>query len=280
MLKRLILFQKRFDSSNNGEIPDLIMRLLITNDDGIHSQGLKVLAKGLRSIGEVSIVAPDRERNATGHSITLHKPLRVQPMGLRTFSVNGTPTDCVNLAANGILKQKPDLVISGINKGGNLGDDITYSGTVSGAMESTILGIPAVAVSQVGDEPYHFDAAARVVARLVRLIQRLDLPQDTFLNVNVPNLSLKAIRGVRVTSLGKRIFDSSMIIKKTDPRGREYYWIGENRANWEPRKNTDQEAVENRFVSVTPIHMDLTNYSALGHLRSWERALSRRRSKH
>jgi 5'-nucleotidase len=255
------------------------MRLLLTNDDGIHSEGLKALAKRLRSVGEVSIVAPDRERNAAGHSITLHKPLRVQPMGLRTFSVNGTPTDCVNLAVNGILKNKPDLVISGINKGGNLGDDITYSGTVSGAMESTILGISAVAVSQVGEEPYHFDSAARVVARLARLIQRLGLPHDTFLNVNVPNLRLKEIRGVRITSLGKRIFDSSMIIKKTDPRGKEYYWIGENRVNWEPRKNSDQEAIKQGFVSVTPIHMDLTNYSALGHLRSWESVLSRRKAK-
>jgi 5'-nucleotidase len=277
----LVVFFTRFYNHHVKKRSQLkgAMKLLITNDDGIHSQGLKALAKRLRSVGEVSIVAPDRERNAAGHSITLHKPLRVQPMGLRTFSVNGTPTDCVNLAVNGILKQKPDLVISGINKGGNLGDDITYSGTVSGAMESTILGIPSVAVSQVGEEPYHFDAAARVVARLARLIQRLGLSQDTFLNVNVPNLPLKAIRGVRITGLGKRIFDSSMIVKKTDPRGREYYWIGENRVKWEPRKNTDHEAIEQGFVSVTPIHMDLTNYSVLGHMRSWESVLSRRKAK-
>ena len=253
------------------------MKVLITNDDGIYSRGLKILAGKLKSVGEVSIVAPDRERNAAGHSITLHKPLRVETLGVRTFSVSGTPTDCVNLAVNGILEKKPDLVISGINKGANLGDDITYSGTVSGAMESTILGIPAIAVSQVGQEPFHFDSAAGVVVRLARLIKRNGLPQDTFLNVNVPNLPLNAIHGIRITNLGKRVFDSSMIVKKIDPRGKEYYWIGENRINWEPRKNTDQEAVENNFVSVTPIHMDLTNYSVMGYLKSWENLVEWRR---
>ena len=251
------------------------MRILITNDDGVQSRALKVLGRTLRSLGEVFIVAPDRERNAAGHSITLHKPLRVESLGARTFSVSGTPSDCVNLAVNEILKKRPDLIISGINQGGNLGDDVTYSGTVSAAMEGTILGIPSVAVSQVGEEPFHFESAARVVTRLARLIQRFGLPQDTLLNVNVPNLPIVAMGGVRITCLGKRIFDSNTIIKKTDPRGKEYYWIGGSRVNWEPRKDTDQEAVEQGLVSVTPIHLDLTNYSALGHLRSWEALLTR-----
>src|SRR3972149_5134291 len=191
------------------------MRILITNDDGVQSRALKVLGRTRRSLGEVFIVAPDRERNAAGHSITLHKPLRVESLGARTFSVSGTPSDCVNLAVNEILKKRPDLIISGINQGGNLGDDVTYSGTVSAAMEGTILGIPSVAVSQVGEEPFHFESAARVVTRLARLIQRFGLPQDTLLNVNVPHLPIVAMGGVRITCLGKRIFDSNTIIKKT-----------------------------------------------------------------
>ncbi len=253
------------------------MRIVLTNDDGIHSQGLKVLSRVLRPMGEVSIVAPDRERSAASHSLTLHKPLRVQALAPRWFSVSGTPTDCVNLAINGILKQRPELIISGINKGGNLGDDITYSGTVSGAMEGTILGIPSVAVSQVGDEPFHFNSAARVVLRVARMVKQYGLPPDTLLNVNVPNLSYKVIRGMRITCLGKRIFDSDTVIKKMDPRGKEYYWIGGNRLLWEPRKETDHEAVEDGFVSITPLHLDLTNYSALGHLKRWESLLNRRK---
>jgi 5'-nucleotidase len=253
------------------------MRILITNDDGIHSRGLKVLAQTLRPLGEVFIVAPDRQRNAAGHSITLHKPLRIERMDDRAFGVSGTPSDCVNLAVNEILKKRPDLILSGINQGGNLGDDVTYSGTVSAAMEGTILGIPSVAISQVGDGPFHFESAARMAVRLARLILRFGLPQDTLLNVNVPNLPLSAIQGVRITCLGKRIFDSNTIIKKTDPRGKEYYWIGGNRVKWEPRKDTDQEAIEQDFISVTPIHLDLTNYQALGYLRNWEDLLARRR---
>ena len=249
------------------------MLILVTNDDGIQSPGIKILARVLRRIGEVYVVAPDRERTAAGHSLTLHKPLRIEPLGPRTFSVSGTPTDCVNLAVNEILPRRPDLVVSGINRGGNLGDDVTYSGTVSAAMEGTLLGIPSIALSQLGEGDFQFEAAARFAVRLVRRVRRLGLPPDTLLNVNVPDRPPQAIKGMRVTCLGKRIFDSDNIIKKEDPRGKIYYWIGGNRVAWEERKDTDQEAVESGFISVTPVHLDLTNYSALAALRDWEKRL-------
>lgn len=249
------------------------MLILITNDDGIRSPGIKALARALRRVGEIYIVAPDRERTAAGHSLTLHKPLRIEPQGPRMFGVSGTPTDCVNLAVNGILPRRPDLVVSGINQGGNLGDDITYSGTVSAAMEGTLLGIPSIAISQLGEERFHFEAAAPLAVRLARWVHRFGLPPDTLLNVNVPNLSLKEIGGLRVTCLGKRIFDSNSVIEKKDPRGKTYYWIGGNRIAWELKKDTDQEAVEQGMVSVTPIHLDLTNHAALSVLRDLEKHL-------
>ena len=253
------------------------MKILLTNDDGIYSEGIKSLEKILRPLGEISVAAPDRERSAASHSLTLHKPLRVQEIGRRKYSISGTPTDCVNLAVNGILKDRPDLVVSGINKGGNLGDDITYSGTVSGAMEATLLGIPSLAVSQVGDEPYHFNSAARVMVHLARMIQQHGLPADTLLNINIPNLPPRAIKGVRFTALGKRIFNSDTVIKKIDPRGKEYFWIGGSRLQWETRENTDQEAIKGGFVSVTPLHLDLTNYAALKDLADWGKRLNRLR---
>lgn len=253
------------------------MLILVTNDDGIQSPGIKAVAKALKRVGEVYIVAPDRERTAAGHSLTLHKPLRIEALGRRDFSVSGTPTDCVNLAVNEILPRRPDLVVSGINRGGNLGDDVTYSGTVSAAMEGTLLGIASIALSQLGDADFHFETSARFAVRLVRLVRRFGLPPDTLLNVNVPDLPPAAIKGMHVTCLGKRIFDSNNIIKKEDPRGKTYYWIGGNRVAWEERKDTDQEAVENGLISVTPVHLDLTNYTALAVLRDWEKRVSANR---
>lgn len=254
------------------------MKILLTNDDGIRSPGLKALHRAMRSLGEVSVVAPERDRSAASHSLTLHKPLRAEPVAPGWYGVSGTPTDCVNLAVNGILKDRPDLVVSGINMGANLGDDITYSGTVSGAMEGTILGIPSIAVSQAGEEPFHFGSAARVLVRLARLIGREGLPPDTLLNVNVPNLPSREIQGVRLTRLGKRIFDSNTIIKKVDPRGKDYYWIGGNRLQWEPMENTDQEAVAEGLVSITPLHLDMTNHPVLGRLKAWEKGFGRGKS--
>ncbi|MBI3611032.1 MAG: 5'/3'-nucleotidase SurE [Nitrospirae bacterium] len=249
------------------------MLILVTNDDGIRSQGILVLARALKRLGDVYVAAPDRERTAAGHSLTLHKPLRIEALGPRTFSVSGTPTDCVNLAVNEILPRRPNLVVSGINRGGNLGDDVTYSGTVSAAMEGTLLGIPSIAVSQLGEERFHFETAARFAVRLARQVHRMGLPPDTLLNVNVPDLPLRGIKGMRVTCLGRRIFDPNNVIKKQDPRGKTYYWIGGNRIAWEERKDTDQEAVENGLISVTPVHLDLTNYTALAVLRDWENRL-------
>ena len=252
------------------------MRILVTNDDGVHSQGLRILARRLKTLGEVYIVAPDRERNAASHALTLHKPLRVEMLGNGIYGVNGTPTDCVNLGASTLLDRRPDLVVSGINKGGNLGDDVTYSGTVSAAIEGTLLGIPSFAVSQLNDGEFHFDTAAEFAVRLARLIGKEGLPKDTLLNVNVPNLPISGIRGVKVTSLGKRIYDQSNIVTKTDPRGRAYYWIGLNETSWEDRKDTDYLAICEEKISVTPVHLDLTNYAVLERLRGWEPLLSKK----
>ncbi|HEY5648804.1 MAG TPA: 5'/3'-nucleotidase SurE [Nitrospiria bacterium] len=246
------------------------MLILVTNDDGVQSPGLKALSRALKRLGEVWVVAPDRERSAAGHSLTLHKPLRVHREGPREVSVNGTPTDCVNLAVNQILKRRPHVVVSGINMGANLGDDVTYSGTVSAAMEGTILGIPSIALSQLGDISFRFDAASRVAGRLVRWVHRNGLPPDTLLNVNIPNLSPVKIKGIRVTKLGKRIFDPNTIIEKKDPRGRTYYWIGGNRLQWEAGRDTDNAAINDGMVSITPVHLDLTNYAALTSVRGLE----------
>ncbi|MFY9268353.1 MAG: 5'/3'-nucleotidase SurE [Candidatus Manganitrophaceae bacterium] len=250
--------------------------ILATNDDGVHSPGLHRLTEALREIGKVVVVAPDRERSAAGHALTLHKPLRVDEIGPGVFSVNGTPTDCVNLGVLYLLKnRRPDLVVSGINKGGNLGDDVTYSGTVSAAMEGTLLGIPSIAFSQVGDKDFHFETAAHFAAGLVRLVLEEGLSKGVFLNVNVPNLPRTEVKEVRMTSLGKRVFNKGSIIQKTDPRGKKYFWIGLNGMTWEKGKNTDQGATERGEISVTPLHLDLTHHATLARLRGWEGRLNR-----
>ncbi|MEQ1793046.1 MAG: 5'/3'-nucleotidase SurE [Nitrospira sp.] len=245
------------------------MRILVTNDDGIDSPGLMALADALKAIGEVWIVAPDRERTAVAHAVTLHKPLRVHRLAPRTFSVNGTPVDCVNLALLKVMPKPPAIVVSGINKGVNLGDDVLYSGTVSAAMEGTILGVPSIAVSQEGRETFRFAVAADYAARIVRLVLEQGMPEETLLNVNVPNRALRSIKGVRVTCLSRRSFHNP-IIEKLDPHGRKYYWIAGTRVSWSRSKNADHEAIEEGRVSVTPIHLDCTNYAALDHFHAWE----------
>lgn len=245
------------------------MRILVTNDDGIDSPGLTALADALKAIGEVWIVAPDRERTAVAHAVTLHKPLRIHRLAPRTFSVNGTPVDCVNLALLKVMPKPPAIVVSGINKGVNLGDDVLYSGTVSAAMEGTILGVPSIAVSQEGREIFRFPVAADYTARIVRLVLAQGLPDETLLNVNVPNRALRAIKGVRVTCLSRRSFHNP-IIEKLDPHGRKYYWIAGTRVSWSRSKNADHEAIEEGRVSITPIHLDCTNYALLDHFRAWE----------
>jgi 5'-nucleotidase len=244
------------------------MIILASNDDGIHSEGLRALEEALAQIGEVYTVAPDREQSAVSHSLTLHRPLRIDEIAPRRFAVNGTPTDCVNVAVKGFLAVRPQLVVSGINKGANLGDDITYSGTVSAAIEGSLLGIPSIAISLVsrGPEAYHFGPAAEFAAILAAEVIAQGMPPDTLLNVNVPNLSREAIKGYQLTRQGKRRYGEK-IEARVDPRGRKYYWIGGDDLGFDPAEGTDCVAVHEGFISVTPLHVDLTNYRSLQELR-------------
>ena len=235
-------------------------RILITNDDGVYSEGIKLLAGALAELGEVIVVAPDREQSATGHSLTLHRPLRMQQLEKNWFSVDGTPTDCVNLAVLWLLRRrKPDLVVSGINFGLNLGDDVTYSGTVSATFEGTLLDIPSVAFSQEVAPGFSFQPAADFAREMIGLLLREDdLPGDLLLNVNVP---AGAVRGVSFTRLGHRVYQQS-VVEKVDPRGRKYYWIA-GTPEWQSETGTDHAAVASGRVSVTPLHLDLTDYRGL-----------------
>ncbi|MBC8017758.1 MAG: 5'/3'-nucleotidase SurE [Verrucomicrobia bacterium] len=245
------------------------MNIMVTNDDGIHAAGIKALATALRELGDVTVVAPDRERSAAGHSLTLHSPLRVVELRDGFFAVDGTPTDCVNMGIHSLLPFRPDLVISGINHGSNLGDDITYSGTVAAAIEATLMGIPAIAVSLATFERTgHFPAAARVALRVARQVIENGLPQDTFLNVNVPNCPEEEMNSPLVTRQGKRSFVGK-IIDKTDPRGRKYYWIGSGEADFNDYEGTDFHAINRKHVSITPLHLDLTNYESMKIISEW-----------
>ena len=240
--------------------------ILISNDDGIRSEGLAKLASALRRVGTVYVVAPDRERSAASHSLTLHRPLRVHKIDSMSYAVDGTPTDCVTLAVNGILPARPDIVVSGINLGGNLGEDVSYSGTVSAAMEGTLLGIPSIAFSLAARDKFDFTAAASFASRLVRHVFKTGLPKDTLLNVNVP--VGKSIKDYRITTLGKRFF-SDVVVETIDPRGKKYYWIGGDMVRWEGGKEADFQAIQDGFVSITPIHLDMTNYDTIKELRRW-----------
>ena len=244
--------------------------ILVTNDDGVHAAGLHALATALDGLGDVYVVAPDREQSAVGHALTLHRPLRVTQVGERRFSVNGTPSDCVNLAVLGFLPERPVLVASGINHGSNLGDDVTYSGTVSAAMEGTLLGVPSMAVSQASAGEAGFESAGEV-ARLVasRLLVE-GLPAKTLLNVNVP---AGPVNGIRMTRLGHRVYREK-IVQETDPRGLPYYWIGAGPPEWTDDEGSDISAVNRGQASVTPLHLDLTHYGALGRMADWESGLN------
>jgi 5'-nucleotidase len=237
--------------------------ILVSNDDGIHSAGLAALADVLGPIGEVIVVAPDREQSACSHALTLHRPLRIDEIQPGRFTVDGTPTDCVNLAINAILKQRPALLVSGINRGANLGDDVTYSGTVSAAMEGTLLGVPSIAMSLIGRATFDFGVAASFAGRLARWVLEHGLPADTLLNVNVPQEFEGATpRAVALTRMGRRRYGDA-IVEKIDPRGRKYYWIGGEDVPFVAEEGTDFHAVHQGLISVTPIHLDLTNYRTL-----------------
>jgi 5'-nucleotidase len=237
--------------------------ILVSNDDGIHSAGLAALADALEPLGDVVVVAPDREQSACSHALTLHRPLRIDEVQPRRYAVDGTPTDCVNLAVNAILPERPVLLVSGINRGANLGDDVTYSGTVSAAMEGTLLAVPSIAMSLIGRGPYDFSAAAAVAARLAAWVLRHGLPPDTLLNVNVPpDAEGRPPRAMALTRMGRRRYGDA-IVENVDPRGRKYYWIAGDEVPFVAEEGTDFHAVQHGLVSVTPIHLDLTNYRTL-----------------
>jgi 5'-nucleotidase len=234
--------------------------ILVTNDDGVYSEGIRALAHALTPLGHVTIVAPIQEASAIGHALTLRRPLRIETIGPEVFAVDGTPTDCVNIAITHILTGTPDLIVSGINKGWNIGDDVTYSGTVSGALEGALLGIPSIAVStqRVRDE-FDFGPSAFAAAQVAAGVFGHGMPKFTLLNVNVPSGPNK---GFRVTVQGKRNH-VTVVDKRTDPRGGSYYWIEEGENAWEPHDQSDYQAVHDGFISITPLQPDMTAHDAL-----------------
>jgi 5'-nucleotidase len=257
--------------------------ILLTNDDGIDAAGLRALIGVLCPLARVSIFAPDHNWSAAGHTKTMHKPLRVDRYPLRlgcdqgvqdledqvyAYTTTGAPSDCVALALLGVLPQQPDLVVSGINQGANLGHDVTYSGTVAAAMEAAISGRPAVAISLDSYESQDFDFAARVAASVVDQVLQRGLPPGTFLNINVPGCHPDEIAGLRITRLGRRVY-RDLLVQRQDPRGRPYYWIGGEPPTGHQDEGTDIWAVANRYVSVTPIHLDMTAHELIPRLREW-----------
>jgi len=253
--------------------PDLYngtgMHFLISNDDGITARGIEVLSARMSELGKVTIVAPDQDRSGASNSLTLDSPVRIKEIDERRFRVTGTPTDCVHIALTGLLEKDPDMVISGINAGANLGDDVIYSGTVAAAMEGRFLGFPAIAASLVlNGKPHHYETAAEAISLLVQRLRKSPLPADTILNVNVPDLPWSDIGGFEVTRLGHR-HRAEPTIKEFDPRGRPMYWIGPAGAEQDAGPGTDFNAVRRGFVSVTPIHVDLTRYQALDQVAGW-----------
>lgn len=248
-------------------------RILVTNDDGVFSEGIERLSAALSEVGDVYTVAPDQERSAAGHALTLDTPLRAKEIAERRWSVNGTPTDCVNWGVLHLLRDsRPGLLFSGINLGLNLGDDVTYSGTVSAAFEGALLGIPSVAISQEIERGFTFDAAAEFAARLARRLLDRALPPKTLVNVNVP---AGIVHGVRVGRLGTRRYGET-VIEKTDPRGRPYYWIGSTIPVGELEPGTDISAVAEKFISMTPVHLDLTAYQSMELLKAIASEVSER----
>ena len=246
------------------------MRILVTNDDGYLAVGIGVLASAATGLGEVTVVAPDREQSATSHSLTLRYPLRVREAAANIKVVDGTPTDCVVLALGAVLGEKPDFVLSGINHGPNLGDDVLYSGTVAAAMEATILGVPAIALSYTGADAENLPEWEHTIhALLEQLLKREDFPPETLFNVNLPAVPPKEVRGIQVTALGRRAYVGSLT-RALDPSGREYFWIGGGESKWWGGPEVDFRAVHSGYISVTPLHLDLTNYSLLEQTRNWD----------
>jgi 5'-nucleotidase len=241
-------------------------QILVTNDDGIRAEGLRALAAGLADCGRVIVVAPEQEQSASSHAITLDKPLRTTEYGDDRIGVSGTPTDCVLLAVRGILERLPDLLVSGINQGPNMGEDVIYSGTVAAAIEGGILGIPSIAISLASWDPVPFEAAVEVSRRLVRELLEHRTAETNLWNVNVPPVPKPELKGVRITKLGSRVYND-VIVRKKDPRGKDYFWIGGGDPGWDSGRDTDFAAVTEGYISVTPLRLDLTDYQAIVDLK-------------
>ncbi len=244
------------------------MHYLLSNDDGYQAKGLRLLAEALKQSGEVTVVAPERDRSGASNSLTLDAPIHTQTAENGFIYVNGTPTDCVHLAITGLLEQEPDMVLSGINAGANLGDDILYSGTVAAAMEARFLGCPAIAVSLASREPVHFDTAVSVVLELISLLPLLSIDSELLLNVNVPDIPFEEIGEYEVTRLGNR-HKSEPAVKSTDPKGRIIYWVGPVGPEQDAGPGTDFHAINNNNVSITPLQVDLTKYNVIEDLAQW-----------
>lgn len=249
------------------------MRILVSNDDGYQSAGIRALAKALKALGEVIVVAPERDRSGASNSLTLDDPLRVREVEKNVFAVEGTPTDCVHMAITGLLGEEPDMVVSGVNHGPNLGDDVLYSGTVAAATEGRHLGLPAIAVSLNQFADGHVDTAARVARMLLERLQDDPLPSDTILNVNVPDRRFEDLQGFESTRLGKR-HRAEGVVKAEDPRGRPIYWIGPPGNEQDAGPGTDFHAIRRGFVSVTPLQVDLTRYEAIDQIAGWVKGLA------
>jgi 5'-nucleotidase len=244
------------------------MHILVSNDDGYQARGLNVLVKRLKTFAEVTVIAPERDRSGASNSLTLTLPIRAREHGDGVISVDGTPTDCVHLGLTGLLEDDPDLVVSGINAGANMGDDVVYSGTVAAATEGRFLGRSAIAVSLAGSELIYYDTAARMVSEMIKQLNNNPIPTDTILNVNVPDLPWDQLSGIKVTRLGNR-HRAEPVIKSQDPRGLPIYWVGPPGQEQDCGEGTDFHAVRNGYVSVTPLHVDLTRYDVLNSVGEW-----------
>ncbi len=267
-----VYYPKMLSDLHSNHIESHSVHILITNDDGYLAPGIKILAQELAQVADISVVAPDRNKSGASNSLTLMRPLRVEQSSDGSYYVDGTPTDCVHLALSGLLDEQPDMVVSGINAGPNLGDDVLYSGTVAAAMEGRYLGLPAVAVSLAGKPATHFLCAAQITRRVIARLTQSPLPDDTLLNINVPDLPADDIVAIQATRLGFRHRSESMI-KQRDPGGRPIYWVGPPGEAQDAGPGTDFYAVEHAVASVTPMQIDLTRHNGIEPLQDWLAAL-------
>ena len=244
------------------------MHILLSNDDGYLAPGLGAMATALSETDTITVVAPERDRSGSSNSLTLERPLRVHMAENGFYFVNGTPTDCVHLAITGLLDEEPDMVVSGINAGANMGDDVLYSGTVAAAMEGRFLGLPSIAVSMTSYDPLHYETGVKAIVGIIDRLRVEPLQQKSILNVNVPDVPWDEIKGYRITRLGNR-HKSEGVIRQTDPRGDDMYWVGPPGAAQDAGEGTDFHAVEQKFISITPLQIDLTRYDSLHYLEDW-----------